>query len=171
MSESGEIQGLPLEGLDITPTPEETAGKIANRIFRPWYKQYYEGRYTQSTPFIARVLKQTVLKCVVEGEDTEEIIIRAMQMLGLKQQVVTEASLQYSLSIARREAESRRKASVWHGGAHGGDVKDGEESEESDETDLSDWEALWEAAMTGSDDEDDKDYKDNQDNRDTSNVW
>lgn len=113
MSDQSEQLGLPVEGFELASTPEEIAGKIANTIFRPWYKEYYEGRYTQSTAFIAKVLKQAVLSCVVNGDDNEELIARAMTLLGRKQQVVTDASMQYAISHTRQELKRRGDAGAW----------------------------------------------------------
>lgn len=113
MSSQSEQFGLPVEGFELEPTPDEVAGKIANTIFRPWYKEYYEGRYTQSTAFIAKVLKQAVLTCVVNGEDDQDVVVKAMSLLGRKQQVVTEASMQYALSHVRQEIKRRGSAGAW----------------------------------------------------------
>lgn len=106
--------GLPLDGLDVElETPESVAGKIANSIFRPWYKEYYEGRYTQSVGHITKSLKQFVLDLVVNGDETEETVRAALNHLGASQQVVTAPALQYALGLVKRRADARKHAGAF----------------------------------------------------------
>lgn len=115
--------GLPIDGLVDVPleSDEEIAGKMANDLFRPWYKEFYEGRYTQSTGHITRELKKFILEVVVNGEETLETVRAAMRHIGLAQQVVTGASLQYALARAKRMAQVREEA-----GAHGDMIDENE---------------------------------------------
>lgn len=78
-------------------TPESKAGKIASEIFKRWYTAYYEGRYTQSVGHIVKVFKKAVL-AKIDPYDIEW----AANILGEKEQVVTEASLQFALSQVKK---------------------------------------------------------------------
>lgn len=106
--------GLPIEGLEAPlETPEMKAGKIANDMFRPWYKEFYEGRYVQNVGHITRVLKKFVLDVVVNGKESPDMVNAALRHLGLAQQVVTEASLQYALGLAKKRDNSRQEAGAF----------------------------------------------------------
>jgi hypothetical protein len=104
---------LPLDGLpDEVETPEIRAGKIANSIFRPWFKEYYEGRYTQNIAHINKVLKQFVLDVVVNGQITESQVQDALAHVGKSQQVITPLTLQYALGRVKRVQEQRANAGM-----------------------------------------------------------
>lgn len=106
--------GLPIDELEVIPEDNEAiAGKIANGIFRPWYKEYYEGRYTQPVGYITKTLKQAVLSVVVEGEEDEEVVRLAMNHLGQAQGVISPNSLQYAMGWARKYIQERKDAGAY----------------------------------------------------------
>lgn len=94
------------------PEPERVAGKLANSIFRPWYKQFYEGRYVQTTAHINKVLRDFVLAVVVNGDEDIENVRLAMHNIGATQRTVTPLVLQYSLAEAKREVARNKSAGV-----------------------------------------------------------
>lgn len=114
-----EQEFLPLPGLEPPPdSPEVVAGQIAGEIFRPWFKEFYEGRYTQPIPHLMKVLKQTVLDVVINGDTPKEDVVQALNHIGHSQQVVTPLTLQYALGRVARFVKARDEA-----GAHAGMVE------------------------------------------------
>lgn len=97
------------------PTPEAIAGQLANKIFRPWFKQFYEGRYTQSPSHINKVLRDTILELVVNGEEDLEIIRLAMFNIGATQKPVSPLVLQYSIGEAKKEMRRRGDQGAYQG--------------------------------------------------------
>lgn len=83
--------------IDRMETPDSKAGKEASQIFRRWYVQWYEGRYTQSRGHIVKVFKNALL-AKIPAYDLEW----AANILGEKEQVITDASLQFALAEIRR---------------------------------------------------------------------
>lgn len=114
MNDSDDLMDLlPIPGLEPPPDPPEVvAGKIAGEIFRPWYKEYYEGRYTQSIPHIMKVLKKVVLDLMLNGTTSKEDIAQALAHVGKSQQVVTPLTLQYSLSRLAKIQQTRDEAGM-----------------------------------------------------------
>lgn len=102
-------------GIDLPPTPptpEEIAGKLSNTIFRPWYKQFYEGRYVQDKSHVAKVLRDFVLKVVVNGQEELSTVKLAMHNLGARQVTITPLALQYALGQAKAELIRLRNTGV-----------------------------------------------------------
>lgn len=97
------------EEIDHMETPESKAGKAASEIFKRWYSKWYEGRYTQSVGHIIKVFKKALM-LKIPAYDLEW----AANILGEKEQVITDASLQFALAEVKRyktlngEAESVR---------------------------------------------------------------
>lgn len=85
------------EEIDHMETPESKAGKAASEIFKRWYVQWYEGRYTQSVGHIVKVFKKAIL-AKIPAYDVEW----AANILGEKEQPITEASLQFALAEVKR---------------------------------------------------------------------
>lgn len=83
--------------IDHMETPESKAGKQASEIFRRWYVQWYEGRYTQSRGHIVKVFKDALM-AKIPAYDLEW----AANILGEKEQVISSASLQFALAEIRR---------------------------------------------------------------------
>lgn len=93
---------------DIPEDPSVQAGKVSNAIFRPWYKEYYEGRYGQSVGSIVATLKRFILRTVIEGDFEQEDVKDAIDHLGKGQKPVTEMSLQYALELTQKRKASKR---------------------------------------------------------------
>lgn len=83
--------------IDHMETPDSKAGKTASEIFKRWYVQWYEGRYTQSAGHIIKVFKKALL-AKIPAYDLEW----AANILGEKEQVITDASLQFALAEVKR---------------------------------------------------------------------
>lgn len=93
--------------IEHVETPESRAGKEASDIFKRWYVQWYEGRYTQSVGHIIKEMKKAIL-AGIDPYDLEW----AANILGEKEQVVTGPSLQFALSQVNRYKELNGEDSV-----------------------------------------------------------
>lgn len=101
-------------GIEVPEDPSVEAGKVANAIFRPWYMEYYQGRYGQPIGSITAALKRFVLRTVIQGEHEVDDIKEAMKHLGIGQKVVTEMSLQYALDIVMKRRKAKANSGAFN---------------------------------------------------------
>lgn len=87
---------------------DKTAGHTAHEIFQAWYDKWYKDNYTQNQGVIMKVLKDALLRGIPSDD-----VRGGMEIIGRSKQVVSEASLQYSMVVARAQEKKKEDAGMY----------------------------------------------------------